>query len=98
MRGIAVVMFFAAIGIAVAVLVGPPAVGGQLFVPGARAPRSVVNFSAPLSVEQVAAKMLPSVVTLETKAGEESELGSGIVLASDGLLMTNNHVVAPLHS
>jgi S1-C subfamily serine protease len=62
-------------------------VGGQLFVPGARAPRDAVNFSARPSVEQVAAKVLPSVVTLKTKAGDESELGSGIVLTSDGLIM-----------
>lgn len=42
--------------------------------------------------------MLPSVVTPETKAGDESEMGSGIVLTSDGLTMTNNHVVALIHA
>jgi putative serine protease PepD len=46
------------------------------------------------TVEQVAAKVVPSVVMLETNLGRQSEEGSGIVLSSDGLILTNNHVVA----
>jgi putative serine protease PepD len=45
------------------------------------------------SVEQVAAKVVPSVVKLETDMGRASEEGSGIILSSDGLILTNNHVV-----
>jgi putative serine protease PepD len=46
------------------------------------------------SVEQVAAKVVPSVVKLETDMGRQSEEGSGIILSSDGLILTNNHVVS----
>jgi putative serine protease PepD len=46
------------------------------------------------SVEQVAAKVVPSVVKLETDMGRQSEEGSGIILSTDGLILTNNHVVA----
>ena len=45
------------------------------------------------SVEQVAAKVVPSVVKLEVDLGRQSEEGSGIILSSDGLILTNNHVV-----
>ncbi|MFV8051878.1 S1C family serine protease [Mycobacterium sp. 48b] len=51
--------------------------------------------SAPAgSVEQVSAKVLPSVVKLQIDTGQGSEEGSGIVLSEDGLILTNNHVVA----
>ena len=46
------------------------------------------------SVEQVAAKVVPSVVKLETQMGRQSEEGSGIILSPDGVILTNNHVVA----
>jgi putative serine protease PepD len=45
-------------------------------------------------IEQVAAKVLPSVVTLEIGDGHRTLSASGVILTRDGLIMTNNHVVA----
>jgi putative serine protease PepD len=45
------------------------------------------------SVEQVAQKVLPSVVQLQVRGQRAAGEGSGVVLSSDGLILTNNHVV-----
>jgi putative serine protease PepD len=46
----------------------------------------------PLAV--VAAKVSPSVVTVLVDSSQESALGSGVVLNSTGLILTNNHVIS----
>jgi putative serine protease PepD len=45
-------------------------------------------------IERAAAKVIPSVVELQTELSTQTDFGSGIVLTSDGLIMTNAHVVA----
>jgi putative serine protease PepD len=46
------------------------------------------------NTEQVAAAVLPSVVKINVSGQTESGSGSGIILSSDGDILTNNHVVA----
>ncbi len=50
--------------------------------------------SAPAgAVEKVAAKVLPSVVQINVKGKSDSGSGTGIIISSDGEILTNNHVV-----
>ncbi|MFG1934489.1 S1C family serine protease [Mycobacterium sp. NPDC048908] len=90
---IAVAVVSAGIGGGVALLAQPDRPSASSSATGL-AP-SVPAASLPAgSVEQVAAKVVPSVVKLEVDLGRQSEEGSGIILSSDGLILTNNHVVA----
>ncbi|MGC2679246.1 MAG: trypsin-like peptidase domain-containing protein, partial [Mycobacterium sp.] len=63
-------------------------------LPGGATPGMPAGNAPAGFVEQVAAKVVPSVVMLETNLGRQSEEGSGIILSSDGLILTNNHVIA----
>jgi putative serine protease PepD len=93
MRAVEIVVFAAAIVGAVALLAHPFAVGR----PSPDSNSAVtLPYSGRFPIEEVAAKVLPSVVMLQFNDGNQSQLGSGVILAADGLIMTNNHVVAAM--
>ncbi|MEU0281433.1 trypsin-like peptidase domain-containing protein [Streptomyces sp. NPDC006195] len=53
---------------------------------------------APDSVAGIAARALPSVVTLHVSGSDEQGTGTGFVLDRQGHILTNNHVVQPASS
>uniref|UniRef100_UPI0004E1B45C S1C family serine protease n=1 Tax=Streptomyces bicolor TaxID=66874 RepID=UPI0004E1B45C len=65
---------------------------GELELPQAGAESSG---RAPDSVAGIAARALPSVVTLHVSGSEEQGTGTGFVLDDKGHILTNNHVVEP---
>jgi putative serine protease PepD len=48
----------------------------------------------PDSVAGIAQRVLPSVVSISTRSNRGSGTGSGFVIDSNGIILTNNHVVA----
>jgi len=72
-------------------------VGAMNASPAAQVPVSgqvALNASSTVDVAGVAARVLPSVVQVNVVSAQGQGLGSGVVLTSDGRILTNNHVVA----
>ena len=84
--------------------IGGVIVHGTASSPSASAPRTVRIGAASVpvvstgraagAVTTVAAKILPSVVSIEVRRGSGGDTGSGIVISSSGYILTNNHVIA----
>ncbi|MDX6286595.1 MAG: putative serine protease PepD [Frankiales bacterium] len=60
---------------------------------GSGAPIVAAPAADPKSYTAIAAQVLPSVVSIRVTGGGSSGTGSGIIIRSDGHILTNNHVV-----
>ncbi|MGB9306981.1 MAG: S1C family serine protease [Mycobacterium sp.] len=85
MRDLGVIAIATVIGFAIVLLIRHTPMGKPLFEFGSAQPEP----------KDELVTYLPSVVTLR-KLGDNSVQGSGIMLTADGLIVANNHVVAPL--
>jgi putative serine protease PepD len=94
----------AAAVVLVAVAVGSGVTGA--LVAGDGGTKTVIGSSAPVDVggsgatgatedlAKVAAAVQPTVVSISVKTADGGDTGSGVILRSDGTIVTNNHVVA----
>jgi putative serine protease PepD len=62
---------------------------------GAFSAHSAADLDAPAgSVEEVAATVLPSIVSIGVRTAAGGGSGTGVILSADGQILTNNHVIA----
>ncbi|WP_344839277.1 S1C family serine protease [Actinocorallia longicatena] len=60
---------------------------------GIKAPVTVSGVSRTTSISDIAKAVQPGVVSISAESARESATGSGVVLRSDGTIVTNNHVI-----
>ncbi len=67
---------------------------GSLFGRSVNLVKSTAAIERPAgSVAEIAQRVLPSVVSIETRSSDGSSSGSGFVIDSSGYILTNNHVI-----
>jgi len=69
---------------------GSPAASAGLAFSTQQAPAAKIDGTIPAA----AAKIGPSVVTINVTSQQEADTGSGVIIRSDGYILTNNHVIS----
>ena len=77
-------------------LVAQRSADSSVLSPGTVLPQSSASLSTRPSdsIAAVAKAVLPVVVSISVVSGSSGDTGSGVVLRSDGYILTNNHVIA----
>jgi putative serine protease PepD len=88
-------LVFGGVGVGVGVALddggGPASTGSGFTVTSASAKSAAID---PESYAGIATKVLPSVVSINVRGANTADTGSGVILRSDGYVLTNNHVVS----
>ncbi|MCZ3386728.1 MAG: trypsin-like peptidase domain-containing protein [Actinomycetia bacterium] len=63
-------------------------------IPGVVLPVSPIVDDPPTGVTAIADAVLPTVVSLDIRGGGQAATGSGVVVRSDGYIVTNSHVIS----
>ena len=95
--GVAVLALVAGGGTAGGVLADRYLIDRSTTPPLTEAPTTALNSATVTdgnALAAVAAKVAPSIVTVIVDGAQSESLGSGVILTADGLILTNNHVVA----
>lgn len=67
--------------------------GGSVSTPAATTQTIDIDPEDTTLAEVVATKALPSVVSISTQTSDGGSIGSGVILDTDGNILTNNHVI-----
>lgn len=85
-------LLIGALGAAAGVLLGSRTVVADPAVSLATAQPAVQRPAG--SVAEIAARVLPAVVSIDVRLGQGGDTGSGVIIDASGYILTNNHVIS----
>ena len=86
-------LVFGGVGVGVGAALDHGHTNTNAVLPASNAPSGSLS-AVPTSYAGIAARVLPSVVSINVATASGGDTGSGVILRSDGYILTNNHVVA----